>query len=284
MESRIWKVVLSVLPRSERDSSHRDYSVRIILQVFLWSVLHDRPVCWACDPENWPGRFRPRKLPHPSTMSRRLREPDIQTCKQRIHRKLMQRLELVVDPTRLAFIDGRPLPISRQSLDPDSANGRGAGGFYRGYKMHAITSPSQLILTFEVWPMNVSEKVIGCQLITACDAPCDRIIGDGVYDTVNMHEAALSTGRRLYAPVTNGRVGRRGDPNRLRSLRFFKTAIGRKLRRRRIGIEQTFARTSNLGFGLKQLPNWVRHLSRVRAWVWGKIVAYHAYLIAESRK
>lgn len=26
-----------------------------IAAVYLWAVLHDRPVCWACDPRNWPG-------------------------------------------------------------------------------------------------------------------------------------------------------------------------------------------------------------------------------------
>lgn len=32
------------------------YTDAAILAVYLWAVIHDRPVCWACESKNWsPG-------------------------------------------------------------------------------------------------------------------------------------------------------------------------------------------------------------------------------------
>jgi len=53
------------------------YQPHIIVLVFLWAALHDRPVSWACDERNWATTtLRPATLPDPSTLSRRLRRVD----------------------------------------------------------------------------------------------------------------------------------------------------------------------------------------------------------------
>ena len=46
------------------------YNDRIIVMVYLWSVLWDRPVCRACDEDNWFGK-NDFELPSDSTMSDR---------------------------------------------------------------------------------------------------------------------------------------------------------------------------------------------------------------------
>ena len=52
------------------------YQPHIIVLVFLWAALHDRPVSWACDERNWATTtLRPATLPDPSTLSRRLPTP-----------------------------------------------------------------------------------------------------------------------------------------------------------------------------------------------------------------
>ena len=45
------------------------YQPHIIVLVFLWAALHDRPVCWACDEKNWSTTsLRPATLPDSSTL------------------------------------------------------------------------------------------------------------------------------------------------------------------------------------------------------------------------
>ena len=55
------------------DYSGRRYSDACVALVYLWSVVHDRPRCWASDPLNWGGRCPWDALPSPSCLSRRLR-------------------------------------------------------------------------------------------------------------------------------------------------------------------------------------------------------------------
>jgi hypothetical protein len=55
------------------------YSPAVVLAVYFWSVIHDRPVCWACQHEHWPRELLPRgRLPSQSTVSRRLRQASTQ--------------------------------------------------------------------------------------------------------------------------------------------------------------------------------------------------------------
>ena len=48
------------------------FNDHIIVMVYLWSVLWDRPVSWACDKDNWFGT-NDFELPSDSAMSNRLR-------------------------------------------------------------------------------------------------------------------------------------------------------------------------------------------------------------------
>ena len=73
MEGRVWVTVLRFLPLDQCASGRFAFSDRVILMVMLWAVLHDRPMAWACQSDNWPDWARPRRLPHASTISRRSR-------------------------------------------------------------------------------------------------------------------------------------------------------------------------------------------------------------------
>ena len=54
------------------------YSVATIVSVYLWAVVHDRPVSWACRRENWDEGLWRGRLPSQSSMSRRLQSGPVQ--------------------------------------------------------------------------------------------------------------------------------------------------------------------------------------------------------------
>ena len=67
MDRELWRIIarhLSCLTRITRDGDFQHPTARI-LRVYLWAVLHDRPVYWACDRRNWVGIKPPRALPDP---------------------------------------------------------------------------------------------------------------------------------------------------------------------------------------------------------------------------
>ena len=47
------------------------YPTALIVRVYLWAALFDRPISWACHSRNWKPATRPEVLPDQSTMSRR---------------------------------------------------------------------------------------------------------------------------------------------------------------------------------------------------------------------
>ncbi len=132
---------------------------------------------------------------------------------------------------------------------------------------------------FQVHSMNIAEQTVAQSLLKEAPPRLNRILGDTIHDSIPLHRVAHATGRRLYTPLRQGRVGRRRQPQRLRLLRLLQHGAMRKLLRWRIKIEQAFALMSNLSFGFKGLPAWVRGPHRVGTWMWGKILLYHANLL-----
>src|SRR5687768_8747505 len=60
----------------------------LIVRVYLWAALHDRPVCWACKAGNWKPAARLEVLPDQSTMSRRTRREDFMAFLKRVGGRL----------------------------------------------------------------------------------------------------------------------------------------------------------------------------------------------------
>lgn len=48
---RLYRRLLEIA--SLRRRAYEQFSDTEIVAVFLWTVLHDRPQGWACDPEHW---------------------------------------------------------------------------------------------------------------------------------------------------------------------------------------------------------------------------------------
>jgi len=137
MERELWSIISGAITdvSQTRKSAHRfTYDVALIARVYLWSVLHDRPVNWACRRSSWSLATGPSRLPNQSTMSRRLPSEAIQEFLHALGRRLSgDRYSGLIK-----MIDGKPMPISRHSQDRDATFGRGAGGLDKGYKLHAL--------------------------------------------------------------------------------------------------------------------------------------------------
>jgi Transposase DDE domain len=273
MEGLLWRMVVELLRSVQQRFSRGIYSDRDVLEVSLWAILHDRPACWACFPENWPDTCRPRRLPHPSTLSRRLRHAGVQQLTHQVHQAAVARFSV----EKVALLDGKPLLVSDVSKDWDATNGRGTRGMSRGYKLHVAVSLQGIIEAFEVQPLNVNERLPARRLCRSLPGQVRRVLADGGYDSGPLHQTLSASRLKLYTPILNGYASPRSHPRRRVLLRLSRTPLWPRLKSLRDRVERPLAWLGNVGFGLKGLPNWVRRLPRVTRWVSGKILLYHAY-------
>lgn len=280
MEDRLWMIVLSLLPSEQGDLGRDTYSVRVILMVGLWAILHDRPFCWACCPEHWSEDRRPKQLPHASTLSRRWQRDDLAEAAYQVYLATMERLPC---KGNVVAIDGKPLIVSDVSKDPDAKNGRGTRGMARGYKLHAVTDAEGVVRVFEVTSLNVNERKPARLLLGKLPPSVRRAVADGNYDGTPLHRLLEGSGVKLYTPLINNYAGPRTHPRRRVLARLLQHPIGQKLLHWRDQIERCFGFMGNIGFGLKGLPNWVRRQHRVARWIWGKIILYHALKISYAQ-
>jgi hypothetical protein len=138
MEGQVWVIVESLLALVQPVGRRFRYGLQEILRVVLWGALHDRPMVWACQAENWPLGLRPACLPHPSTISRRWRSSAVQAEAYRLHDVSVARLGVV---SRYAAIDGRSLLVGGCSKDPDARCGRAAGAWVLGTRCMPWSMP-----------------------------------------------------------------------------------------------------------------------------------------------
>ena len=273
MEGTVLRWIMECLPAAGQGPLRATYDDRTILLVAIWAILHDRSMAWACEARHWPDQWRPDPLPSPSTMSRRWVR-----AYARHGLAIEDALLKASGPvTRDGVIDARPLCVGGATKDPDAKAGRAVGHFAKGYKLFSVLDARGFIRAWEVHAMNRAEPTVAANLYRRLPEGLQRIVGDGVYDSMRLHGVATEAGLRHYAPIRQQRVGRRQQPRRKQLLKLFSTDIGRAYLKSRDALERSFAHMSNISCGLKGLPNWVRRQGRVERWVWGKILIYHAY-------
>ena len=277
MERQRWKAIVAVIAAVDKPPAPRSfiYSDAVIVKVWYWSVIHDRPMSWACERRNWPLDLRRRPLPSYSRLTRRLRTPSVRAL-------LAAAEERVLAPKRpelFWMIDGKPLPIGGCSKDRQAGYGRSAGGKAKGYKLHALIGSDGSVAAWRVAPMNKDERVMAERMLRT--APVQGyVVADSNYDSNKLHEVCdgreslqLVTPRR-YGPG-NGTGHRKQTPGRLRSIELLENpypAFGEGLLADRSEIERRFGHLSNWGGGLSGLPAWVRTHRRVHRWVQAKLV------------
>jgi hypothetical protein len=254
------------------------YTDAEVLAVFLWAALHDRPVSWACQRRNWPMQAWRRRLPDQSTMSRRLRTPGMLVMLWQVTCLLQAGCE----PGEVVVADGKPLEVSEHSRDPDARDGRGAGRYGKGYKLHAIADPAAgVFVGVDVQPLNASETTIVARILERKGTRLPDgalLLGDALYDSNPLHAAAARRGVQLIAPRRRPGTGLgscRHHPNRLESIRITEGEDAELwedvFAPQRAAIERFFGAMASFGGGLFTLPPWVRRLHRVRLWVYAKI-------------
>jgi Transposase DDE domain len=277
MEHQLWKTIVTILATLDKRprSTAFDFSDEDIVKVYYWSVIHDRPVDWACVRQHWPIHLRKRPLPSQSTMSRRLRSPSVVALLNALERRVLAPKK----PGLFWMIDGKPLPIGGCSTDRQAGYGRAAGCKAKGYKIHAIIGSDGSIASWRVAPMNKDERVMAERMLR--DAPSQGYIAaDSNYDSNKLHEVCVNRGnlqlvtRRRYGP-DNGMGHRKQSAGRLRSVALTESpfpAFADQLLKDRGEIERRFAHLTNWGGGLSCLPAWVRTHRRVRQWTQAKLI------------
>jgi hypothetical protein len=281
MERQLWIeiVALTELVSQAPASKRFTFSWADIVRVYFWSVLHDRPVYWACQPDNWPIEWRPARLPTPSTMTRRLRRPEVLEAIN----ALLTHLRRYRRRTLLHYVDGKPLALRRHTRDPDALKGWASGGFAKGYKLHLLADSPGDVHAWQVTAMNAYEPGVAEQLLKRCTI-AGYLLGDANYETNPLHAACRKRGLQLVAPRRHGAgrgLGhRRHDAARLRCIDMLEqshTGFGEQLHRLRPNIERQFGCYSSAAYGLGVLPPWVRRLHRVKRWVGAKLVLLVLY-------
>ena len=271
MEGELWMELYRRIMESGKFGRGRwqQFSDARIALVYFWAVLHDRPVCWACDERNWPDDQPGGPLPSNATMSRRLRTEGVQAVLDWLEMAHRQRL----GGGLFKCIDAMPLLIGNSSGDRQAGYGRAARGKGKGYKFYAIYDPNGVVDAWRVCPMNVSEKKMGRRLVGRLSGT-GYLIGDGEYDDSKLYALAALQQWQLVAPKRKGAgLGhRRQRPERLRGIALQQTAFGQGLLRSRAGIERFFGAWSSAGGGLTRPPAWIRTLPRVRRWVQAKLI------------
>jgi hypothetical protein len=272
-----WKLYLMLIILDKPAWQHAGrYPCSVILAVYLWAVLHDRPTYWACVDRNWDPCLKPERLPSQSVLSRRLRQP--RTAGLRA--QLLARLSQERPSSYCKVIDGKPLPVSRYSKDPDAGWGYAVAAKGRGYKLCMIVGDGPLPVAWHVDSLAVSEQRVAEQHLLPALRDGGFLLGDSLYDINKLYDLAAAHNHQLLAPRKCPHAGlgkRKHSPYRLLGLLLLRTKFGKQLYARRTRIERILGQLTNLYCGLAPLPNWVRRLHRVRSWVEAKLIILGIY-------
>ncbi len=283
MEGELWKRLYRMVIKiaNNKTLKRATYTDAEITLVFLWAVLHDRPVYWACKKTSWPIYYRRMKLPNASTMTRRLRTRQLQNLLRIIEKHLVSKFPRSI----CRWIDGKPLPVGGSSKDKQSAFGFGASSIARGYKLYAVADKNQDFVHWTIRPMNQNESKVAVELIAKLKEG-GYLIGDNAYDSNKLYEIASRRSIQLVAPhrTANALGHRRHSLHRIRAMQLQDKPFGQQLVEGRRFIEAMFSNLTTFCGGLKPLPHWVRTLFRVRLWVRGKMILYHLWRLDHVAK
>jgi hypothetical protein len=286
MERQLWPRLYQLLMQAgkHRDRRGKQFSDAWIAVIYMWSVLHDRPISWACDLDNWRGESSaPLNLPSPSTMSRRLNGKKSLGVRQLLEQA--QQITTEWFPEGFCYwIDSKPLTVSGVSKDRETRFGRAAGCSAKGYRLHVIYNAGGAVITWMLAPMSYGDAPAAAAMLNnvTLKQRCGQVphlhgysVGDNLYDAAAVYDGFKTTGlQHLASPRKTAKdLGhRRQSPNRLRGLELVKGEFGKALVHGRRGIERFFANATSFGGGMGQLPAWVRTPQRVSAWVGFKLL------------
>lgn len=278
MSSHVWKLVYHGLRRVNKRIPKKgrvcQYPDTLIVAMYLWSVFHDRPLCWAADRSNYSSVFRPRRLPSRSQFGRRIRSARCQALLDALNHELAE----VQGAPHIFLMDSRPLRVGAYSRDPDVRTGYTKDGFAKGYKLHALATIQGEIVSWRLTPLNRNDKPVARELIDEA-RPQGLVLADGAYDSGALYDQVWEHKAQLLTPLPANVGGGHRPQSAARMQAAQMWANGAEdLYRKRLGIERIFSQQSSFGGGLAPLPAWVRRWCRVWRWVAAKLILYHARL------
>jgi Transposase DDE domain len=290
MELELWSetsAAISAIAGSWERHSRDQHPTALIVRVYHWAALHDRPIGWACKPGNWKPSVRPATLPDQSTMSRRARRADFMAFLQRVG----ERLNGKTKPMPVKVIDGKPLELPNHSTDRDAAWGRGVSRMSIGYKIHAVFSGNPMPDAVAITPLNICEKQMAKRLIPRIGG-YGYLLSDAHYDASWLFDFCHHHRHQLLCPRGKPGTGEGHhyiSEHRRRAIAMLEipkpvSTFGTDLYARRTDIERDFAQLTCFGAGLSALPTWVRRIWRVRHWVMNKLLINAARIRINRRK
>lgn len=283
MEAKVYRALMKILNSIAHPGrgARRQFNDRWIIMVYLWSVINDRPVCWACDEQNWEKGQLDCPLPSNATMSRRLRTVGVLQLLERLLMALTDAL-----PTPLVkTVDSKPMVVGAYSKDRDAKRGRlSERQFARGYRLHALCH-DRIVRSWLIASMNQNDSVIGPELMARLEGGGGYAIADNAYDTNDCHAQASAADHQLVAPPRfvnrHVRDARRNRPERLRTLDLLASPLERCGEPNRFGMtlynlrEQAESCFGELSLkGLNYLPAWVRGPRRVALFTASKLILH----------
>lgn len=290
MELELWSEIsfaISAIAASWRRHPRDQHSMALIVRVYHWAALHDRPISWACKPENWKPSVRQAVLPNQSTMSRRARRPDFMSFLERVGNRLNGKAQ----PKPVKVIDGKPLELPNHTSDRDATWARGVSRVSVGYKIHAIFSENPMPDAVAITTLNVCEKQMAARLIGRVEG-YGYLLGDAHYDASWLFDFCHHHHHQLLCPRAKPGTGEGHhyiSPHRRRAIAMLEipkplNPFGRDLYARRTNIERDFSQLTCFGAGLGALPTWIRRIWRVRHWVMNKLLINAARIRINRRK
>ena len=297
MGLELWSEVSAAISAVATDWTRhpRDqYSTALVVRVYHWACLHDRPVCWACDPTNWTTSTRPGRLPDQSTMSRRTRRADFWRFLERVGQRLKGKAGRAGAPggdSLVKIVDGKALELPNHTGDPDATWSRGVSRTSVGYKLHAIFSGDPMPDAFAITTLKVCEKQMAARMIGRLGG-YGYLLGDAHYDASWLFDHCHEHDHRLVCPRAKPGTGEGHhyvSPHRRRAIAMLEVpravnSFGQELYDLRTGIERDFSQLTCFGAGLGPLPAWVRRIWRVRHWVMNKLLINAARIRINRRK
>lgn len=284
MEATLYRALYRLITslRHEPRRKRQQFGDRWVVLVYLWSVLHDRPVRWACDARHWPPAALDAPLPSATTMSRRLRTLGVL---QLLERAMAAASDLFPVPL-VKQLDSKPLLVGAYSKDADARRGRVADGLVaRGYRLHALNH-GRVVRHWALGPMNAHDSQAAPALLARLEGG-GYAVADNAYDVNALHAVAAGANHQLVAPPREAerhvRDARYNTPQRLRALDLLasplefcaagrRAAFGVALYDAREAVESCFGELTVAG--LNYLPAWARGPRRVALWTAGKILLH----------
>lgn len=272
MEAREYRRMCELVDQASphRRASKQQFGDHVIVKVYLYSVLRDRPVSFVCCEENWDQKLLEEligDLPSQPTMSRRMKSLGVLSLIQRTQALLAETEQKML----VKFIDSKPLKVGSYSKDREAKRGRAAGEMARGYKIHVISS-GNAVLCWTLTAMNTNDQVAAQMLLPQLQG-AGYVAGDNSYDANGLHVKAWDSRHQMLTPTRKGKESkrdlRRTPKPRLRSQDMLDPKLkhtegesfGEGLMRERKQIERQFGHQVMLG--MHAPPPWVRTPHRV---------------------